>query len=44
MITGSRCEMSDAVAPGMINIATTKMAPTDSNALTTTTESQHIKP
>ena len=40
---GSRCESNDAVAPGKINMAITRIAPTDSNALTTTTDRMLIK-
>ena len=36
-------EHRDAVAPGRISIATTRIAPTDSKALTITTESQAIR-
>jgi hypothetical protein len=43
MIRGNRVERRDAVAPGRINMAITRMAPTDSKAFTTTTESQLIK-
>lgn len=39
---GNRRQINDAVAPGRINMAITRMAPTDSNALTTTTESHPI--
>ena len=39
MMTGNRAEIRCAVAPGRISMATTRMAPTDSKALTTTMES-----
>ncbi len=40
---GSRVESRVAVAPGTISAATTRMAPTDSKALTITTASQAIR-
>ena len=42
-MTGRRWEMSEAEAPGKINMAITRIAPTDSKALTTTTDNRLIK-
>ena len=44
IIVGSTFVNNDAVAPGMISMAITRIAPTASNELTTTTDNQHISP
>lgn len=42
--TANRVVNNAAVAPGKINIAITKIAPTASNALTTTNDNPAINP